>query len=99
ALMQGQAMGIFPEGKSHDAAYVDEVRSGAARIAVQAAEGGSQGLQVICLGLNYERKERFRSAVWIHIGEPIDIDAWIARHEGQSRPAMRALTTELACRL
>jgi 1-acyl-sn-glycerol-3-phosphate acyltransferase len=98
-LKAGGAMGIFPEGKSHDAAHVEMVRSGAARIAVQAAEGGAVGVQVVPLGINYEHKERFRSAVWVNVGEPIDVDAWLAQHGGESRPAMRALTTELETRL
>ena len=95
ALIAGQAMGIFPEGKSHDAAHVETVRSGAARIAVGAAEGGAQGVQVVPLGINYEDKERFRSSVWIQIGEPIDVDRWLAEHGGESRPATRALTAKL----
>src|SRR5688572_17385058 len=99
ALIDGQAMGIFPEGKSHDAAQVETVRSGAARIAVGAAEGGAKGVQVVPVGINYEHKERFRSGVWVNIGEPIDVDRWMADHGGDSRPAMRALTTELETRL
>src|SRR5688572_5182974 len=99
ALIEGQAMGIFPEGKSHDAAHLEAVRSGAARIAVQAVEGGAAGLQVLPVGINYEDKERFRSSVWVAVGEPIDMDRWLAQHDGQSRVAMRALTDELQRRL
>jgi 1-acyl-sn-glycerol-3-phosphate acyltransferase len=99
SLIAGQAMGIFPEGKSHDAAHVETVRSGAARVAVQAVEGGAKAVQVVPLGINYEDKERFRSSVWVAVGEPIDMDRWMADHGGESRPAMRALTGELEQRL
>ena len=35
-LAAGRSMGIFPEGKSHDAARLALVRSGASRLALQA---------------------------------------------------------------
>ena len=96
ALMEGKALGIFPEGKTTDQAHLNKVRSGAARMAIKAYDEGTRGVQVIPLGINYERKEQFRSGVWIRVGDPIDIDDWVRRHDGDSRKAMRALTTELA---
>ncbi|MEX1096432.1 MAG: 1-acyl-sn-glycerol-3-phosphate acyltransferase [Planctomycetales bacterium] len=98
-LQSGAALGIFPEGKSHDAIQVEMVRSGAARIAIQAAGNGAQGLSVVPVGINYEKKERFRSAVWVAVGEPIDVDQWLAERGGDSRAAMRAMTSELDQRL
>jgi len=61
-LARGEAVGIFPEGKSHDLARVEQVRTGASRLALQAAQSGV-AVTLVPLGLNYERKERFRSAV------------------------------------
>lgn len=95
----GVVMGIFPEGKSHDDLQVAMVRSGAARLAMQAVTAGVKGLQIVPVGLNYERKDRFRSAVWINVGEAIDGDAWLAEHGGEERVAMRALTPEIDRRL
>ncbi|MBI3830250.1 MAG: 1-acyl-sn-glycerol-3-phosphate acyltransferase [Planctomycetes bacterium] len=94
-LVKGEAFGIFPEGKTHDAPKVEMVRSGAARIAMQAVEQGAKGLKIVPLGINYEDKERFRTAVWVRVGEPIDADAWVRQHGGDTRHAMRALTREL----
>ncbi len=99
ALAEGAAMGIFPEGRSHDAAQVEMVRSGTSRIAVKALEAGARDLQVIPMGINYEDKERFRSSVWIQVGEPILMDDWLTSHGGDSRQAMRALTPEIQQRL
>ena len=96
ALMEGKALGIFPEGKTTDQAHLDKVRSGAARMAIKAYDEGTRGVLVVPLGINYERKEQFRSGVWVRVGDPIDIDEWVRRHDGDSRKAMRALTTELA---
>lgn len=98
-LAAGHAMGIFPEGKSHDDNRLALVRSGAARLALQAVAAGAQGLKIVPVGLHYEQKERFRSAVWIKVGEPVDAAGWLARHEGDEHLAMRTLTTELNARL
>ena len=98
-LKQGEAVGIFPEGKSHDAARLEQVKSGAARIAVQAVSEGTVGLKLVPLGLNYERKERFRSSVWIRAGEPIDVNAWLANFQGDDRQAVRELSAEIDRRL
>jgi len=98
-LAAGHVMGIFPEGKSHDASRVEMVRSGAARLALQALEAGATELRVVPVGLNYERKERFRTAVWIQVGEPIGLTAWRARFPTEGPAALRALTAEIDARL
>ena len=98
-LVAGQAMGIFPEGKSTDQAHLEMVRSGAARMAIQASEEGATGLQVVPIGITYERKDEFRSSVLIQIAEPIDVGECLQQHEGNSRKARRTLTEELETRL
>lgn len=97
-LVRGEAVGIFPEGKSHDLARVERVRTGAARLALQAAQSGTP-VTLVPLGLNYERKERFRSAVWVNVGEPLDANAVLRDGAGEDRKAMRQLTAELDGRL
>ncbi|MFA6288136.1 MAG: 1-acyl-sn-glycerol-3-phosphate acyltransferase [Opitutaceae bacterium] len=95
----GHVMGIFPEGKSHDQNHLGLVRSGAARLALQAVAAGAQGLKIVPVGLHYEQKERFRSAVWLKVGEPVDAAAWLAQNNGDEHLAMRTLTAELNARL
>jgi len=97
-LVKGEAVGIFPEGKSHDLNRVEMIRSGAARLALQAAASGAAVL-IVPLGLNHERKERFRSAVWVRIGRPIDVLALLREQGGQERKALRLLTAEIERRL
>ena len=46
-LIDGHAVGIFPEGKSHDAVQVEMVRSGVARISTSAVEQGAAELVVL----------------------------------------------------
>lgn len=98
-LVGGCVMGIFPEGKSHDAVQLALVRSGAARLAMLAVAAGARELRVIPVGLNYERKERFRTAVWIKVGRPIDAANWLRMHAGDEHAAMRTLTREIDARL
>jgi 1-acyl-sn-glycerol-3-phosphate acyltransferase len=98
-LVDGHAMGIFPEGKSTDQAHLEMIRSGAARMAIQAAEDGAKGVQVVPMGIAYERKEQFRSSVLVRIAQPIDIDELLQQHNGDSRRARNALTAELETRM
>src|SRR5688572_27258135 len=49
-LAKGEAVGIFPEGKSHDLPRLEQVRSGAARIAIQALNQGTPHVYVVPLG-------------------------------------------------
>jgi 1-acyl-sn-glycerol-3-phosphate acyltransferase len=98
-LAAGAVMGIFPEGKSHDAAQLALVRSGAARLALQAHALGAERLKVVPVGIHYERKERFRTAVWLRVGRPIDVARWRRMHGDDEHRAMRALTQEIQARL
>jgi hypothetical protein len=92
-------VGIFPEGKSHDAPRLEEVKTGAARMAIQAVREGAVGLKLMPVGLNYERKEMFRSAVWIRVGEPIGVNAWLVSFQGDDKQAVRELSAEIDRRL
>jgi 1-acyl-sn-glycerol-3-phosphate acyltransferase len=97
-LKRGEAVGIFPEGKSHDREGVEQVRSGAARIAWQAVQAGAT-TWIVPLGLNYERKERFGSAIWVRVGEPLEATAWCRARGEEDRKAIRSLTEEIDLRL
>ena len=103
ALVQGDAVGIFPEGKSHDYLRVEMVRGGAARMALEAVRQGADQLQLVPLGLNYRWKERFRSFVWIQVGAPLSVASWLAERqaEGEEDPRRlaRQLTEELQTRM
>jgi len=97
-LQKGEAVGIFPEGKTHDREGVEQVRSGAARIASAAVQGGA-AFVIVPLGLNYERKERFRSSIWVRVGEPIDAAKIFRDLPDEERKAMRVLTEKIDSQL
>ncbi len=79
ALRQGSVVLVFPEGISHDAPALAPLKTGAARMALSAADAGVPGVRLLPLGLIFERKEKPRSRVLVRVGEPIDVDAWRAR--------------------
>ena len=103
ALLQGDAVGIFPEGKSHDHLRVEMVRGGAARMALDAVRQGADQLQLVPIGLNYRWKDRFRSSVWIQIGPPLAVSPWLAERqaagEDDPRRLARQLTDQLQTRM
>lgn len=72
ALAAGRCITIFPEGKSHSEPQLQELKTGAARIALMAAKKGTK-VRIVPLGLTYSEKNRFRSAVHVDIGAPIAV--------------------------
>jgi glycerol-3-phosphate O-acyltransferase / dihydroxyacetone phosphate acyltransferase len=97
-LEHGGAVLIFPEGKSHDEPALAPLRTGPARIALQAhTEGRVRSLAIVPVGLIFERKEAPRSRVLVDVGEPIDIDRWVTT-AGEAA-GVSALTEEIDRRL
>lgn len=93
ALVQGGAVLVFPEGISHDEPTLAPLKTGAARMALAAAEAGADGLHLLPLGLIFERKEEPRSRVLLRVGDPIDVRAW--RASGGSARSAADLTADL----
>ncbi len=92
-LAAGGAIGLFPEGISHDAPRLARLKTGAARIVLGAAtQLGVRGTRIVPVGLTFEQKGRFRSRVLVTIGEPLDPAPWIARAASDEADAVRGLT-------
>jgi 1-acyl-sn-glycerol-3-phosphate acyltransferase len=96
ALLEGDAILVFPEGISHDDPSIAPLKSGAARMALQARAEGASGLHILPIGLIFEEKERPGSRVLVRVGEPLALDDWTATSHS-SDPG--ALTAELDDRL
>ena len=100
ALHAGDALQIYPEGKSHSAPSIERLRTGAARIALAAEAGRRQlGLVIVPIGLTWERKHRVRGRVLAEIGEPFPVKPWLTPGRAGDADAVRALTDEIASRL
>lgn len=93
ALAAGDAVALFPEGISHDAPHLAPLRTGAARIALEAeARFGPLGVRVVPVGLTFDAKGRFRSRALVRVDEPLDAAAWRPLHRRDPRAAARDLT-------
>lgn len=104
ALVGGSAVLIFPEGISHDEPSVQPLKTGAARMALDAVAGGAGDLVIVPVGLSYADKLRFRSTAAVEIGPPLQVaDFAVAASAGGAgeadRDAARALTAAIAAAL
>ena len=101
ALRAGDALQIYPEGRSHSEPSIEPLRTGAARIALtaEAESGGRLGLVIVPIGLTWERKHRVRGRVLAEIGDPFSVKPWLTREGAGDAEAVRALTGEIARRL
>ena len=70
-LEQGHAIGIFPEGGSHDRTSLQPLKAGVALFTLGAAERGIHA-KMIPVGLTYFYGHRFRSRVHVEFGKPIN---------------------------
>src|SRR5256714_11789510 len=92
-LENGSAVLIFPEGKSHNEAGLEPLRTGLARLALQARDDQSiRNVRILPIGLIFENKGAPGSIIGVRVGDAIEMDAWI-----NGDPA--ALTMEIADRM
>jgi len=97
ALRAGINIALFPEGMSHNERHRLPLKTGAARIVLEAEDRyGPLGIRIVPVGLGYEAKETFRSRVRVRVGLPIDPASEAARYRDEPGAAVRALTTRLA---
>ncbi|MEM9865526.1 MAG: 1-acyl-sn-glycerol-3-phosphate acyltransferase [Myxococcota bacterium] len=89
-LRDGEAIGIFPEGRNAPLRHVRDIKTGCARIAL-----GAGGVTIVPVGINYEERDRFLSRVLVRFGEPISTERYEAQHKTDPRGAVRALTDDL----
>jgi len=92
-LEKGGAVLIFPEGKSHNEAGLEPLKTGLARLALQArGESAIKGIKILPLGLVFENKATPGTIVGVRIGEVIEMDSWLEKSH-------TVLTQEIADRL
>jgi 1-acyl-sn-glycerol-3-phosphate acyltransferase len=102
ALAAHRCVLIFPEGRTPNEPMLAPLKSGAARMALQAsASGHVPDLAILPIGLTFERKEVPRSRVLVTIGDAIPVASWRAAHAERTpgASAVAALTKEIATRL
>jgi 1-acyl-sn-glycerol-3-phosphate acyltransferase len=96
-LGAGGAIGIFPEGLSHDASQLARFKTGAARIALGArARHPGLAVRLVPCGLTYMTPQRFRSSVLVQFGPALDLDE---PQDAAFRADPRAAAAELTERM
>ena len=96
-LEDGGMLGIFAEGVSHADHRVRHLRSGAARIVLEAEarNGYALGVQMVPVGIYFPEEDRFFSDGLVVFGAPMDIRPLCDRHAVDPQAAVRALTAAL----
>lgn len=96
-VLEGKGMVlIFPEGTTHSNPELVPLRTGAARLALAAAEArGIRGVRIIAVGLVFEDKSRPRSRVLVQFGAPLELDAWLATRSPSDGASAQRLTAEI----
>ncbi|KAG0648914.1 putative acyltransferase [Hyphodiscus hymeniophilus] len=73
-LSAGGAVGIFPEGGSHDRTELLPLKAGVAIMALGAlAANPDSGLKIVPCGMNYFHAHKFRSRAVIEFGNPVEV--------------------------
>ncbi|CZT40927.1 probable CTR1 suppressor protein [Rhynchosporium secalis] len=93
-LSAGGAVGIFPEGGSHDRTELLPLKAGVAIMALGAlAASPDSGLKIVPCGMNYFHAHKFRSRAVIEFGNPVDVPKELVElyKNGERREAVSQL--------
>lgn len=100
-LEREEAIAIFPEGTSSEQRRLLPLKTGVARIALQAeaATGWNGKIQIQPVGITYLSPRIFQSAVAVTVGEPFSVSQYRERCEADPISAARELTAVIEHRL
>ena len=96
-LENGKAIMIFPEGTSFGELKLRKIKTGTARIAlgVQEKNDFRLDLKIIPIGLYYSSPSRFRSKVYVNVGEMITTQNWKEPFADDDVFAVQELTKQI----
>jgi glycerol-3-phosphate O-acyltransferase/dihydroxyacetone phosphate acyltransferase len=93
-LSAGGAVGIFPEGGSHDRTELLPLKAGVAIMALGAlAADPDSGLKIVPCGMNYFHAHKFRSRAVVEFGNPVEVPKELVElyKNGERREAVSQL--------
>lgn len=101
ALGTGRAILIFPEGLSLGLRKLQTIKTGAARISLQAESehAFSLGLRVQAVGITYTDVQRFRSSAYVVLGQPFDVVDIYQKAAAGNEDVVSALTSRIESEL
>ena len=96
-LESGGAIGFYPEGTSHPEPWVNPIKTGAARVALQAEQRNAfkLNLMIIPIGINSTHPGKFRETVFVNFGDPIAANKYQQAHQQDPIEAANQLTAEI----
>ena len=96
-LSNKQTIIMYPEGDCITEKRLRKLRKGAARIALRAEAQNKFELDVKILpvGLNYSAAKKFRSSVFINVGQPLSLKEYKEKYAQDSVKAINQLTNEM----
>jgi 1-acyl-sn-glycerol-3-phosphate acyltransferase len=100
-LERGEAIAVFPEGVSREEPSVQKLKTGTARIALEAEDrnGFGLGVRIVPVGIAFESARRFRSRVALCFAEPLLAGGYRELYAADPALAVRSLTDALRQRL
>lgn len=98
-LNEGKHILVFAEGSSEPDRKLRPLQKGLAKIAFETMEAfGTEEIQVLPIGVNYENPRKFRSDVLVKIGEPIKLTQDYIKVDNPNK-AYQNLTSEVFKRM
>jgi 1-acyl-sn-glycerol-3-phosphate acyltransferase len=108
-LGRGGIIGIFPEGTSHGEPRLKELKTGFARIALEAERGEALelghdtlpalGVKIVPVGIHKGAAARFRGHLSLRVGEPLAVRDFYGLYHEDEVAGVRALVEALEARL
>ncbi len=96
-LSGGGCLYIAPEGTSFVERHLRKIKTGTARIALNAEQKNDfeLGLTILPVGLNYSDATAFRSRLFVNFGEPIKVASFQKNWQSDAKEAVRKLTDRI----
>jgi glycerol-3-phosphate O-acyltransferase / dihydroxyacetone phosphate acyltransferase len=95
AFDRGRLIAIYPEGATHSEAHLQQIKTGAARIALGHEAHAPGRLTVVPVGLSFAARKKFRGRVLVSFGEPVDVSSYLEDFREEPAKALHTLTTTI----
>ena len=91
-------VGLMPEGNHGNKRLLRPLVKGLFRIAFRAQEeyGEEDGVQIVPVGLDYEKYTNFRTKLFVNFGEPVPVNQFFKAYKEDPARATNAMRSKLA---
>lgn len=95
AFDEGRVVAIYPEGTTHAETRVQQIKTGAARIALGYEAQRPRALRLVPVGLSFEARKSFGGRVLVSFGEPLAVAPYLPAYRDDPVKAVEALTNAI----